>query len=124
MSYKVECSRCFGGKGFIRAYSHIQAGVCFKCGGKGYTEVKTNPEKLKAAKAKRDAKRQEEYAEREAKGIQRFNDLKNRYSNDPRIGTLCMERCVKSDNYAFAVWEALEDCDKKGIEPGINITKY
>ena len=72
MSYKVECSRCFGGKGFIRAYSHIQAGVCFKCGGKGYTEVKTNPEKLKAAKAKRDAKGKKSTLNERLKG---FKDL-------------------------------------------------
>lgn len=43
--YKVECSRCCNGKGRIAAFSHIQGGVCFKCGGKGYVMRKTKPGK-------------------------------------------------------------------------------
>jgi hypothetical protein len=30
----ILCSRC-GGSGYIGCYSHIQNGVCFKCGGRG-----------------------------------------------------------------------------------------
>lgn len=40
---KVECPRCLGGKGHIRAFTHIQGGVCFKCGGAGHVERKTAP---------------------------------------------------------------------------------
>lgn len=31
-----ECPRCHGGKGVISAFKHVQGGVCFKCGGKGF----------------------------------------------------------------------------------------
>lgn len=40
---KVECPRCMKGKGHIRAFSHVQGGVCFKCGGAGHVERKTAP---------------------------------------------------------------------------------
>ena len=40
---KVECPRCMNGKGNIRAFQHVQGGVCFKCGGKGYVERKSAP---------------------------------------------------------------------------------
>jgi len=40
---KVECSRCIGGKGRIDAFSHIKAGVCFKCGGHGFVMQKSKP---------------------------------------------------------------------------------
>lgn len=40
---KVECTRCMNGKGHIRAFSHVQGGVCFKCGGAGHVERKAAP---------------------------------------------------------------------------------
>lgn len=42
---KVECPRCLNGKGHIRAFTHVQGGVCFKCGGAGHIERKTAPKK-------------------------------------------------------------------------------
>ena len=41
--HKIECPRCLGGKGEIRAFRHVQGGVCFRCKGRGYVEVKTIP---------------------------------------------------------------------------------
>lgn len=35
---KTPCTKCFG-KGNIRAFSHVQGGVCFSCGGAGYKMV-------------------------------------------------------------------------------------
>lgn len=35
---KITCTKCFG-KGHISAFSHVQGGVCFSCGGKGYRMV-------------------------------------------------------------------------------------
>lgn len=29
--HKIECPRCLGGKGEIRAFRHVQGGVCFRC---------------------------------------------------------------------------------------------
>jgi hypothetical protein len=31
----IPCPRCFGA-GYIPIYSHVQAGICFKCNGKRY----------------------------------------------------------------------------------------
>jgi hypothetical protein len=45
MTMKVECPRCLNGKGHIRAFTHVQGGVCFKCGGAGFVERKTAPKK-------------------------------------------------------------------------------
>lgn len=42
MSNCFECPRCLG-KGEIAAYRHVQAGVCFRCNGKG--TVATRPAK-------------------------------------------------------------------------------
>lgn len=38
---KTPCTKCFG-KGHIRAFSHVQGGVCFSCGGAGYRMVSAN----------------------------------------------------------------------------------
>ncbi len=43
---KVECARCLGGKGHISAFNHIQGGVCFQCGGKGYVMRKAAPRQM------------------------------------------------------------------------------
>ena len=43
---KVECAKC-GGKGHIRAFSGIQGGVCFSCGGAGYKMQKAPSRKSK-----------------------------------------------------------------------------
>ena len=43
--YKVDCPRCMNTSGHIRAFSHVQGGVCFKCGGKGFVLRKTKPQK-------------------------------------------------------------------------------
>lgn len=40
---KIECSRCMSGKGHILAFSHVQGGVRFKCGGVGHVELKAAP---------------------------------------------------------------------------------
>lgn len=38
---KITCTKCFG-KGRISAFSHVQGGVCFDCGGKGHRMVAAN----------------------------------------------------------------------------------
>lgn len=40
---KVECPRCLGGKGTIKAFSHVRGGECFKCQGKGYVMATKAP---------------------------------------------------------------------------------
>lgn len=42
---KYECPRCSNSKGHIKAFDHVQGGVCFKCSGKGYIEQKHAPKK-------------------------------------------------------------------------------
>lgn len=37
--YRAECGRCLGGKRFAN-WAHIAEGLCFLCGGKGYTASK------------------------------------------------------------------------------------
>ena len=41
---KVTCAKC-DGTGQIRAFNHVQGGVCFSCGGKGYRMQKSQPRK-------------------------------------------------------------------------------
>ncbi len=43
---KVECAKC-GGKGEIKAFSGIAGGICFFCGGKGYSLRKSAPKPSK-----------------------------------------------------------------------------
>jgi hypothetical protein len=43
---KVECGKCMG-KGHITAFSHVQGGVCFSCGGTGYHLRKSTPKPSK-----------------------------------------------------------------------------
>lgn len=35
VSPDMKCKRC-NGKGYLSAYRHVQNGVCFGCGGKGF----------------------------------------------------------------------------------------
>ena len=37
--YYTSCSKC-GGSGDIPSYKHVEGGVCFRCGGSGYDELK------------------------------------------------------------------------------------
>ena len=60
------CSRC-GGSGYISYYSHIDRGICFKCGGSGDPHTKIEKEytpeyaqKLEERRAKREEKKQRE----------------------------------------------------------------
>lgn len=41
---KVECGKC-NGHGYIKAFNHIAAGVCFRCEGRGYHLRKRAPRK-------------------------------------------------------------------------------
>lgn len=46
--FKVPCPRCMNEKGVISAFRHVRGGVCFKCGGAGYVERKTEPRPMKS----------------------------------------------------------------------------
>jgi len=39
---KVDCGKC-GGKGHIRAFTHVVAGICFACDGNGFKMLKAAP---------------------------------------------------------------------------------
>lgn len=43
------CGKC-GGRGYIKQYNHIAAGVCFQCNGKGVVSVNRKPLKVAARK--------------------------------------------------------------------------
>lgn len=56
--FKKNCIKC-DGTGYISAFSHVEGGVCFKCGGQKYTLVKTEPEILEKRRAYAAKKRAE-----------------------------------------------------------------
>lgn len=65
----TECPKC-GGNGNIWYYSHVQAGVCYMCGGTGYKETKWKeytPEYAQKLADRRLAKARKSADERNAK---------------------------------------------------------
>lgn len=62
---KETCGRCIG-TGYFQAFSHVQGGVCFKCGGSGYiintvrAYSETEYATIERAAEKRKAKKEEE----------------------------------------------------------------
>lgn len=71
-----RCPKC-GGEGFIYYYAHVNAGVCFKCGGTGKAP---HPERIRVytpeykAKviAKRDQKLREQAVEKNKKTLEKY----------------------------------------------------
>lgn len=88
--YKIECTRCFGGKGIISAFRHVHGGVCFKCAGCGYTLSRTSPEARAKAMAKRQASEHSRQSARIARIAHRA-ELSARHANDARIGPLARD---------------------------------
>lgn len=84
MNKTVECQRC-SGNGHINAFSHIQGGVCFSCGGSKVKTVRVKSE----ATLKREALKREQ-KEAYHKAVRAENDRKAAlaleiYKNDPYI---------------------------------------
>lgn len=123
--FKVPCTRCLNDKGYISAYRHVKGGVCFKCDGKGYTLVKTDPAKLAKAKEKREAKAKAERKERELKAAALWEELKSKYQDDPRLGPKARESCERSEAWAYDAYTLLARIDSgEYIHPlGPNMTE-
>lgn len=108
--YKIECSRCASGKGIISAFRHVRGGVCFKCGGDGYTLSRTSPEARAKAKAKRDAKRQAREQAAQSARIAHQETLAARYADDARIGPLASDYIARHGGDC-CIYQALADID-------------
>ena len=78
-----NCPRC-GGRGYIPHYAHVDAGVCFECGGSGLRQkakvVKEyTPEYRAKLDARNEAKRQKKLAEDIAKSDEKNQEFFERY---------------------------------------------
>lgn len=84
MTKTVTCQRC-NGKGNIKAFSHVEGGVCFSCGGAKVKQVRVKSE----ATLKREALKREQ-KEAYHKAVRAENDRKSQkaleiYKDDPYI---------------------------------------
>lgn len=84
----TECDRC-NGNGTIRGYSHVQGGVCFKCGGTGKVATKRQPSAAQIAKKAAAEEARKANAERERRKSKREFDWAERaFGNDPRLANI------------------------------------
>ncbi len=118
--YKVECPRCSNGKGVINAFRHVKGGVCFKCDGVGYVEVKTNPESLIKAKIARREKAQLALRAKMEAALEVDRLREEKYKNDSRIGPKTRERCAQHEALAHEVYLLLERIDSGEYAHGPN----
>jgi hypothetical protein len=110
--FKNPCSRCTDENGYIKAYNHIQGGVCFKCKGDGYVLTKTDPVILEARREKAAAIRNSKMDEKIDSGILTRKNLFEKYKDDPRISDEHKERCERFELVALETYKALERSDK------------
>jgi hypothetical protein len=105
MANKQNCSKCYG-KGNIKAFGHVQGGICFNCKGTGKVNA---PRKRKPSKAQieREAQRQQ-IAARNAIRQQKAFEM---YKDDPRISVAndhpwIIQHCQQLA-YCDNTWETL-----------------
>lgn len=121
MTHEVPCDRCLG-RGRIAGFSHVQGGVCFKCGGSGVLQRVATTPAAEARRAKAKAKRAAEQAQRVAEGNARAEARRLLYENDPRIGPLNRRRAETFPAVAYEIYKLLEQIDAGTAHPTALLT--
>ena len=115
--YQRKCSRC-SGEGKLWQHANISGGVCFKCNGNGIEYVKTDPSKLEAARAKRQAKAEAVRIAAIAAGQNKADTLAAKYQDDPRMGPECLARCLEFPMVADETYKVLDMIDTGAYKYG------
>ena len=113
---KITCPRCAGSGQFS---FHLTKGtVCFQCDGIGYLVVDQYEwEKKEVARKIREEKRQAEIAARVAVGQVKWEALKAKYKDDPRIGSKLRKEIEwqlenrDCEQLAMQTYKGLQDID-------------
>lgn len=105
----IPCIKCKG-TGHL-TWTMVDGGICYDCKGEGIIIDKwANYRRRLKAEEKRKAKQKEATQ----KGLEKFEQNKERYKNDPRIGKETrrkMNRPQWGDAYAFEVYSLLNQWD-------------
>jgi hypothetical protein len=109
--YKNPCRKCSDENGYIKAFKHVQGGVCFKCNGKGYTLTKTDPKVLEARRKKAEAVRTAKLDRKIGSSNLMAEELVLKYKDDPRISDGHKERCAQFVLVAMETYKVLERSD-------------
>jgi hypothetical protein len=109
--YKNPCSRCSDENGYIKVFSHVMGGVCFKCKGLGYTLSKTDP-KILVARREKAANHKKANRDEKIKNANLMREqLVLKYKDDPRISDEMKARCSEFVAVAMETYDTLERID-------------
>lgn len=106
----VECWKCLG-SGYIKAFSHIESGVCFTCGGTGKKETRVKTESQKGREASKRAEKEAYHAKKREEFNEKISICVSKYANDSRLRVQPSHQYYETHVYELAVkdgfWETL-----------------